>query len=289
MRRLTLGVIDPNANHERKNDKDKVRRFSTAPPRKSLLERKSGRGVRFSSGRPSGRPSMGMKSIGRPSIGALSSRSSMGRQSMGRRQSVGPRRSSMYNRSGKITDPRPLSDRKYVNKNTRVLVEYLTNHNYDKQITPKQVTAPSLKDFKNICSFLFKQMDPNFEFSKNFEDDVKDSQFVHIPLHIREMLKVLGYPFTISKSSLSAVGSPHTWPPILAMLCWLIELLNYLEELEEEEQNAIEKDDGKMFFEYLASAYKNFLDGNGSGEDLEGDFKAAYAARCESIQEEINE
>lgn len=205
-----------------------------------------------------------------------------GRQSMGRRmssgksrQSLGPRRSSMYNRSGKISDPRPLGDRKYTNKNTRTLVEYLTAHNYDKQITHKQVTAPSLKDFKNIVSFLFRQLDPNFEFSDSFEEDVRD------------VLKKLGYPFTISKSSLSAVGSPHTWPPILAMLCWVIELLTYLEILDEEEMKTLETDESKMFFEFLASAYKNFLEGDDNFEGLVDELKGAFDHRTQIMKDEI--
>lgn len=82
-------------------------------------------------------------------------------------------------------------------------------------------------------------MDPGFEFSENnFEEEVVlifVSNYLIILWKVRDMLKTLGYPFTISKSSLSAVGSPHTWPPILAMLVWVIELLNYLEKLQDEE------------------------------------------------------
>lgn len=35
----------------------------------------------------------------------------------------------------------------------------------------------------------------------------------------------LSYPFTISKSNLHSVGSPHAWPMVLGALCWLIELI----------------------------------------------------------------
>jgi SMC interacting uncharacterized protein involved in chromosome segregation len=33
------------------------------------------------------------------------------------------------------------------------------------------------------------------------------------------------YPFPLSKTALVAVGSPHHWPPCLAALTWLIELI----------------------------------------------------------------
>lgn len=44
------------------------------------------------------------------------------------------------------------------------------------------------------------------------------------------------YPFQISKSNLTAVGSPHTWPSLLAALTWLVELLNYQERAEASRQ-----------------------------------------------------
>jgi kinetochore protein NDC80 len=44
---------------------------------------------------------------------------------------------------------------------------------------------------------------------------------------IPAMLKGLGYPFTISKTSLVAVGTPHSWPTFLGVLTWLVELLEY--------------------------------------------------------------
>jgi kinetochore protein NDC80 len=60
---------------------------------------------------------------------------------------------------------------------------------------------------------VFTKVDSNFQFGKDFEEEVK------------LYLKTLGYPFAISKSSLYAVGSPHTWPSLLAALVWLIELV----------------------------------------------------------------
>ena len=43
------------------------------------------------------------------------------------------------------------------------------------------------------------------------------------------LYKRLRYPFQLSKSVLFAVGSPHTWPGVLAALAWLTELLLYQE------------------------------------------------------------
>ena len=38
-------------------------------------------------------------------------------------------------------------------------------------------------------------------------------------------LKELGYPFNITKSAMFSVGSPLTWPALLAALSWLRELV----------------------------------------------------------------
>ena len=37
--------------------------------------------------------------------------------------------------------------------------------------------------------------------------------------------KALGYPFIITRSSMHAVGTLHTWPKLLAALVWLVDLL----------------------------------------------------------------
>lgn len=47
-----------------------------------------------------------------------------------------------------------------------------------------------------------------------------------------QLFKRLRYNFQISRSNLTAVGSPHTWPSMLAAITWLVELLNYAERAE---------------------------------------------------------
>ena len=69
--------------------------------------------------------------------------------------------------------------------------------------------------------FLLRQVDPHIKAFGKIEDDVPT------------LFKQLKYPFQISKSALFAVGSPHTWPSLLAALGWLVELLNYSEKAEQ--------------------------------------------------------
>jgi len=38
------------------------------------------------------------------------------------------------------------------------------------------------------------------------------------------VLRLLGYPFNISKNHLLNVGSPHSWPHLLGSIAWLLEV-----------------------------------------------------------------
>ena len=104
-----------------------------------------------------------------------------------------------------------------------------------------------------MITFLFRLVDPNFKMQSKMMDEV--------PL----VFKGLGYPFGISKTALSAVGSPHTWPALLASLSWLIELLDYDQEASEAKDEEYREHGSaaeEMFFEYLRSAYESFLSGD---------------------------
>ena len=151
----------------------------------------------------------------------------------------------------KMADPRNISDKGFKDRSVRKLIEYLIEHGFERTLSPQLLTAPSVKDFVHIISFLLKAAIPNFDFDKKFEEEVP------------EVLKALGYPYNIPKSSLQSVGAPHAWPPILAALAWLVDLLRYSEAVSAEAEgsdSAFDNDDGnKMFFDYLSRGYALFL------------------------------
>ena len=66
-----------------------------------------------------------------------------------------------------------VGDRKCTKKHKMILVQYLTDHEYSQPLTQKQLESPSLKDFKTIAEFLFKQLDPNFKFGDDFCEDIR--------------------------------------------------------------------------------------------------------------------
>ncbi len=137
----------------------------------------------------------------------------------------------------------------------RNLLNYLIKENYENTINKQILTRPSSKDFNSIVTFLFRKIDPSFnDGTCKFEDEVASA------------FKALGYPFNISKTALYAVGSPHTWPGLLAAITWLIELLNYDNAATQqpnvdlgEDVAAIERSQDRLFYDYLAVAYDAFL------------------------------
>ena len=118
-------------------------------------------------------------------------------------------------------DPRPVGDKGYQAACARNVLEFLTSHGYEYQVTLKTVASPTTKDYTNIMMFIVRYLDPSIL-----------KGFTKIEEEIPQLYKRLRYPFTISKSNLTAVGSPHTWPSILAALSWVVELINYCEKAE---------------------------------------------------------
>ncbi|KDO28409.1 hypothetical protein SPRG_06646 [Saprolegnia parasitica CBS 223.65] len=168
--------------------------------------------------------------------------------SIGKNGSMGSgRRSSTFGaRGNRVMDPRPVADRSFMNNAIRLLVEYLSEHNYEHQINSHLLFKPMKKDFVYIMQFLFRQLDRNFEYSPKIEDDVATC------------FRQLKYPFPISKAALAAVGSPHSWPSLLAAISWMIELLKY-DEIVQHDYEQGDEYDGDNFFEYLANSYEAFL------------------------------
>mmetsp|Transcript_33184 Transcript_33184/g.73361 ORF Transcript_33184/g.73361 Transcript_33184/m.73361 type:complete len:629 (+) Transcript_33184:314-2200(+) len=168
--------------------------------------------------------------------------------------------------AGPKQDPRPLNDKNFLNNCIRTVITYLSTHGFPAAVSPKTLASPTAKDFTLIVQFLFQRFDPNMKTFGKIEDDV--------PM----FFKRLNYPFQISKSALFAVGSPHSWPAVLAALTWLVELLVYNEKTEESASGGIglvdeESKTKREFFEYISTSYRFFL----SGDDM----------RCQAVDEEM--
>lgn len=151
---------------------------------------------------------------------------------------------------GPRVDPRPVSNKAFLNSCARQLMSYLTSHGYDVALSPKTLAAPSTKEFASLALFLFRRADENFKFGSKTEDDV--------PTFFRQ----LRYPFQISKCTLFAVGSLHTWPFLLSALTWLVQVYFYEEETKVPKE--IRGSPDALFMKCASSAYQHFL----SGDDI---------------------
>ncbi len=167
-----------------------------------------------------------------------------------------------------------------MNSSIRTLLNFLVERGYDRDaINPKVLTRPSVKDFHNIIEFLFKQLDPNFCFADRFEDEVVT------------MFKHLGYPVPISKSNISAVGSPHAWPSIMAAIMWLCELLNYDDAcVANPAADDTEDLSDKAFYAYLAESYGLFLQGDDEQHSvLEQEFQDALIRKNTALTDQTEQ
>lgn len=115
---------------------------------------------------------------------------------------------------GVTSDPRPIGTAAFTREQVDTLITFLMEHSYDRDISPKLLKAPTATEFENIFIFLAKQLDPTFRIRDKVTNDVP------------EFMKLLKYPFSLSKTALVAVGTQHNWPNCLASLTWMVELIN---------------------------------------------------------------
>ena len=87
-------------------------------------------------------------------------------RTIGKFSATQQRRHSVYFSTGQAprVDPRPLSDKAYINSCIRQLIAFLTSRGYDAPLSPKTLASPTAKDFASLSLFLFRLADENFKF-----------------------------------------------------------------------------------------------------------------------------
>ncbi|KAJ2689414.1 kinetochore-associated Ndc80 complex subunit ndc80, partial [Coemansia spiralis] len=166
-----------------------------------------------------------------------------------------------------VKDPRPIKDRSFQSKAQQRIMNFLSAKAYPGALTPRTLATPTVKDFQNIFKFLYAQLDPRFTYVKKFEEEAL------------QILRGIHYPYVsnISKSHIYSAGSLSTWPGLLAMLMWLVELIECVTQMSPQEvdvHSAEFKDSvhfaDRVFFDYLAQAYPVWLDSGEEPPALEG-------------------
>ena len=213
--------------------------------------------------------------------------------------------------SSSNVDPRDVRDRSYLQSAIRKMVSYLSSRGYGdaSSLSVKQLvnSGPSGRDFQNIMTFLFRRVDPTFHSTPMGHGNNQRSDEVVLKFEdeVSMAFRCLGYPFPISKTGLVAVGSPHTWPALIAAIDWLVDLLVIRDEEEPlgwgldegmtgatngGEQNALTLDESAervrmQFHKFLRKSMVAFLnDDNDECEELEGSLLDSFQKDSERVE-----
>ncbi|KAJ2556756.1 kinetochore-associated Ndc80 complex subunit ndc80 [Coemansia sp. RSA 1933] len=183
-----------------------------------------------------------------------------------------------------IKDSRPIKDRNFMAKGQQRIMNYLSTHAYPGMLTPKTLSMPTAKDFQTIFKFLYAQLDPCYTYQKKFDDEVLS------------VLRGIHYPYVgnISKSHIHSAGSMTTWPGLLAMLLWLVELIECVTQMNPQNIDVSDpefKDSAqfvdRVFFDYLSRAYPVWLDSGDEPAELEANLAKQFDQKNASLIHEI--
>jgi len=164
-----------------------------------------------------------------------------------------------------MKDQRPLSNRAFQKQLIDDILEFLSETGYPHSITPKILSAPTTKEFVRVFEHLYGCIDNNFTMAnKKVEEEVP------------KILKLLSYPFTISKSAMFAIGSLHSWPTLLGALHWMVDLIKTFNSMDIEQvlfQPSFHDEDptrkhGKTFIEYYTQRYGKYMRNEDEEEDI---------------------
>lgn len=162
--------------------------------------------------------------------------------------------------ANKPVDPRRLKTAGVRQQMSAEITEFLSQRNFELEtkhtLSHTSMTSPTMNDVKYIFQFLYKCIDPAYNFQNRGLD-----QEVH------PLLKQLRYPYIqdISKSALSAPGSTNTWPILLGLFHWMMQLAKMMESYSTGvyDEACIEAGydvaPDRITFQFLSDAYKEWL------------------------------
>ena len=120
--------------------------------------------------------------------------------------------------SHSIKEPRQIRSKTLQRKMQDDILNYLNDNRCNLGVTLKTLQSPTTKDFQNLFKWLFNHIFAHeFGFGRGKESFEEE---------LIGLMKLVRYPFadTISKNALAAVGGMTTWPGMLAMLHWMVEV-----------------------------------------------------------------
>ncbi|XP_071729879.1 kinetochore protein NDC80 homolog [Rutidosis leptorrhynchoides] len=154
-----------------------------------------------------------------------------------------------------------VTDRSYQNHAVSIINSFL--HDCSFQISFKLKPLPSNKDITETLKFVLSRL--GYPTGNKFEDD------------LIMFLKYSNCPIKINKSAFKAPGTPHSFPSVLAVLHWLVELAMYNQHLESSSQVS-----GDGMFNFTLTTYLHYIRGDDEAMDREDE------CFMEKLQQEKN-
>lgn len=190
-----------------------------------------------------------------------------------------------------LKDNRPLRDRPFQAKMRQDVYNYLNESGYE--ISMPMLTSMQGKDYRAIFDTLVLTLDPCHPLKEGarFEDEF-------IPT-----LKTLRYPFAhqLDTKWLAAVASPHSWPYLLGVLHWMVEVCKMRTEylysghptIQDPAHVPEEFDDPydhkALAFQYHEETYTLWLDGQDDFVEWNQVMEERYSRRNERVQTELDQ
>ncbi|GAA6060041.1 hypothetical protein JCM10212_001038 [Sporobolomyces blumeae] len=128
-------------------------------------------------------------------------------------------------------DPREWKPKRAQERHAEDILHFLADHQCPYQFTLQNLLAPTKMQFQQVFGFLAKTFDPSIAFDRlNFDQQgsSKGQAKLRMEDEVLATLRLMQYPFvdSISKSQLQSVGSISNWPHILAMLHWIVTVID---------------------------------------------------------------
>lgn len=208
------------------------------------------------------------------------------------------RRPSIWSGGGQIQqqsaqtfkDTRPLRDRQYQARMRHDIFIFLQSAGFE--IAPSTLNNIQGKEYRAIYEFLVLNLDPVYPFSSGrFEDDFAPA------------LKALRYPYSHSLDNrwLAAPASMHSWPPLLGVLHWLVEMCKLRDEyfssghptlqdtsrIPEEFNDSM--DHQALAFQYYEHAYEMWLNELDEFVEANEDLDFRYNKKNEKVENDLQE
>ncbi|KAI6660792.1 Kinetochore protein NDC80-like [Oopsacas minuta] len=109
--------------------------------------------------------------------------------------------------------PRIFREKDFIHTSAKLVHSFLTEKGYPKPIILKSLLNPESYEVLNIFSYLLSFLDSQLASEIRVKEDIPN------------VLAFIGYPYTIKKSTISALNTPHNWPSILASIRFIVERL----------------------------------------------------------------